>query len=125
MHWMDADWVSEKLTERLELALGDVTGAPFAIATTSGSAALHLALVYRPGDLRTKSLQLLQDGISCGSPVERGLGLVVERHDLFASGDQLFDAGEAASPDRPRRDDAKPVLHLVWPPADCVYSQEA
>lgn len=42
MYWMDADWVPEKLTKRLVHALRDVTGAPFAIATTSGSAALHL-----------------------------------------------------------------------------------
>jgi len=36
-------------------------------------------LVCRPGDLQAKSVQLLQDGISCRSPVERGFGLVVGR----------------------------------------------
>lgn len=45
---LDGRWLGiGKLTERFEHALREATGAPFAIATTSGSAALHLAL----GDL--------------------------------------------------------------------------
>jgi hypothetical protein len=40
--------------------------------------------------------------------VERGLGLVVGLHELHDFGDQLFDAGEAASPERSVRDDPEP-----------------
>lgn len=51
---LDGRWLGVgKLTERFEHALRDVTGAPFVIATTSGSAALHLALGeldLQPGD---------------------------------------------------------------------------
>jgi hypothetical protein len=71
--------------------------------------------VCRPGDLRTKSLELLQDSIRRRGPVERGSGLVVRRHELLDLGDQLFDAGEAAAPDGPLRDDPKPPLQLVQP----------
>ena len=41
--------------------------------------------------------------------------LVVGRHKLPDLGDQLFDPGEAAAPDRPLRDDPKPALHLIQP----------
>lgn len=37
------------------------------------------------------------------------------RYELFDPGDQLFDAGEAASPDCALRDDPKPALHLIEP----------
>lgn len=51
---LDGRWLGiGKLTERFENALRDITGASFVIATTSGSAALHLALgelEMQPGD---------------------------------------------------------------------------
>ena len=60
----------------------------------------------------------------CG-PVDRGLDLVVGSYVLLDRGDQLFDTGEAATPDRPLGDDPKPTFHLVRTQADFVYSQEA
>ena len=51
--------------------------------------------MYCPGDLRAKSLELFQDRIRRGGPVERGLGLVVGDHEQLDFGDQLLDAGEA------------------------------
>ena len=68
-----------------------------------------------PGDLRAKSLELFQDRIRRGGPVERGLGLVVGDHEQLDFGDQLLDAGEAAPSDRALGDDPKPALDLVQP----------
>ena len=48
--------------------------------------------VSRPGDLRAKSLELLQDGVRRRGPFEGCLGLVVGRHELLDLGDQLLDA---------------------------------
>ena len=47
--------------------------------------------------------------------LERGLGIVVSRHELLDLCDQLLDAGEAAAPDRLLVDQSKPSLHLVRP----------
>ena len=51
---LDGRWLGiGRITEKFEHALREVTGAPFVIATTSGSAALHLALGeldLHPGD---------------------------------------------------------------------------
>lgn len=54
-------------------------------------------LLNRPGDLRAKSLQLLQFRIHCGGSFEWCLGLVVARHEPLNFSDQLFDAGEASA----------------------------
>jgi len=50
---------------------------------------------------------------------------VVGRDKLLDFGDQLFDTEEAATSNRSLRDDSKPAFHLIWPPADFVYSHEA
>jgi hypothetical protein len=47
-------------------------------------------LVCRPGEMRAKSLELLQDRIRRGGPVERCLGLVVGGHELLDFGDQFL-----------------------------------
>ena len=48
-------------------------------------------------------------------PSERGLVFVVVGHKVADLADQRFDAGEAAPPDRPLRDQDKPALHLMEP----------
>jgi hypothetical protein len=68
-------------------------------------------LLCRAGDLRTKSLELLQDGIRCCGPVERCFRLVVGSYELLDPGDQFFDTGEAAAPDYSLRDDPEPPFH--------------
>jgi hypothetical protein len=74
-----------------------------------------LPLVWRPGDLRAKSLELLQDGVRRGGPAEGSLGLVVGRHELLDPGDQFFAAGEASLADGSLGDDPKPAFHLIEP----------
>ena len=74
--------------------------------------------MYCPGDLRAKSLELFQDRIRRGGPVERGLGLVVGDHEQLDFGDQLLDAGEAAPSDR-ALGDVIPNQRSTW------FNQEA
>lgn len=71
--------------------------------------------MYYPGDLHTKSLGLLRYRTRCSGPIEQIFGLVVGHHVLIAFSDRLFDAGKAASADRPLGDDPKPALYSVEP----------
>lgn len=71
------------------------------------------ALVSSPGDLGSKSLELLQSLVRCVDLVARGFGLVVGHHELLDSFHQLLDAGGAAPPDGPLGEYPKPALHLV------------
>lgn len=51
-------------------------------------------------------------------PIKWGLSPVAGRHELLDSGDQFFDAGDSAPPDRPLlRNHPKPGLLLVEPGA--------
>lgn len=76
---------------------------------------LGSGLVCRPGYLRAKSLQLLQNGVRHGGPDNRRLGLVIGGDNLLNFDDQFLDAGQTASSYRTLGDHPKPALHLIQP----------
>jgi hypothetical protein len=87
-----------------------------AITSSSASQALKsLLLVCRPGDSRAKSLELFKDRVGRGSPDEWSGVSVVGPYELLDSGDQLLDAGKAATSNRSLCDDPKPAFHLIRP----------
>ena len=73
------------------------------------------ALVWCPGNTRTKSGKFLKDGIGSGGPDERARVSVVVVNEFFDPSNQFADAAKAASTDGLLSDEAEPAFDLVKP----------